>query len=62
MKSDGGESRSIWMQTVDTEPAGVFQEDEEADVCVIGAGIAGLTIAYCLAREGRSIVVLDDGP
>ena len=30
-----------------------------ADVCVIGAGIAGLTTAYLLAREGRSVVVLD---
>ena len=29
------------------------------DVCVIGAGIAGLTTAYLLAREGRSVLVLD---
>jgi glycine/D-amino acid oxidase-like deaminating enzyme/nitrite reductase/ring-hydroxylating ferredoxin subunit len=33
-----------------------------ADVCVVGAGIAGMTTAYLLAREGRSVVVLDDGP
>ena len=33
-----------------------------ADVCVVGAGIAGLTTAYLLARAGRSVVVLDDGP
>src|SRR6185503_5330192 len=31
------------------------------DVCVIGAGIAGLSVAYELAREGRSVVVLEDG-
>ena len=33
-----------------------------ADVCVIGAGIAGLSAAYELVRRGRSVVVLDDGP
>jgi phytoene dehydrogenase-like protein len=33
-----------------------------ADVCVIGAGIGGLSTAYNLVREGRSVVVVDDGP
>lgn len=28
----------------------------------MGAGISGLTTAYLLAREGRKVVVLDDGP
>lgn len=35
---------------------------EKADVCIVGAGIAGLTTAYLLMRAGRSVVVLDDGP
>jgi glycine/D-amino acid oxidase-like deaminating enzyme/nitrite reductase/ring-hydroxylating ferredoxin subunit len=34
----------------------------EADVCVIGAGIAGLSTAYQLTLENRSVIVLDDGP
>ena len=29
------------------------------EVCVVGAGIAGLTTAYCLARAGRSVAVYD---
>src|SRR5205085_1309859 len=37
-------------------------EDARADVCVVGAGIAGMTTAYLLAREGKSVVVIDDGP
>lgn len=32
------------------------------DVCVVGAGIAGICCAYWLSRSGRSVVVLDDGP
>lgn len=41
---------------------GVLTENIEADVCIIGAGIAGLTTAYLLLSNGRSVVVLDDGP
>jgi glycine/D-amino acid oxidase-like deaminating enzyme len=41
-----------------TEP---LTRDESADVCVIGAGIAGLSTAYLLAREGCSVVVIDAG-
>jgi glycine/D-amino acid oxidase-like deaminating enzyme/nitrite reductase/ring-hydroxylating ferredoxin subunit len=39
-----------------------MKTDARADVCIIGAGIAGLTTAYLVGREGRSVVVLDDGP
>jgi glycine/D-amino acid oxidase-like deaminating enzyme len=31
-------------------------------VCIIGAGIAGISTAYLLTRAGLSVVVLDDGP
>jgi glycine/D-amino acid oxidase-like deaminating enzyme/nitrite reductase/ring-hydroxylating ferredoxin subunit len=33
----------------------------DADACVIGAGIAGISAAYRLALDGRSVVVLEDG-
>jgi 2-polyprenyl-6-methoxyphenol hydroxylase-like FAD-dependent oxidoreductase len=35
--------------------------DARADVCVIGAGIAGLSTACLLAIEGRSVILIDDG-
>jgi len=37
-------------------------EDTSTDVCVVGAGIAGLSTAYMLAMEGNSVVVINDGP
>jgi glycine/D-amino acid oxidase-like deaminating enzyme/nitrite reductase/ring-hydroxylating ferredoxin subunit len=63
MKTDSGHTTSVWMATSE-EPAdaGPLAADARADVCVVGAGIAGLTTAYMLAREGRDVVVLDDGP
>jgi glycine/D-amino acid oxidase-like deaminating enzyme len=32
------------------------------DVCIVGAGLAGMIAAYLLARERRSVMVLDEGP
>ncbi len=36
-------------------------ENLHADVGIVGAGIAGLTTAYLLALEGKSVVILEDG-
>jgi glycine/D-amino acid oxidase-like deaminating enzyme/nitrite reductase/ring-hydroxylating ferredoxin subunit len=63
MKSDSGQTTSVWMATTDEIPAdGELTRDARADVCIVGAGIAGMTTAYLLAREGKRVVVLDDGP
>jgi glycine/D-amino acid oxidase-like deaminating enzyme/nitrite reductase/ring-hydroxylating ferredoxin subunit len=48
--------------TGEIESDGPLAEDTSADVCVIGAGISGMTTAYLLTREGKRVVVLDDGP
>src|ERR671918_607165 len=54
-------SNSLWIDTALPDRFGPLMTDARADVCVVGAGIAGLTTAYLLAREGLSVVVLDDG-
>jgi glycine/D-amino acid oxidase-like deaminating enzyme/nitrite reductase/ring-hydroxylating ferredoxin subunit len=48
--------------TPDSPAANPLTAHVTTDACVVGAGIAGLTTAYLLAREGRKVVVLDDGP
>jgi glycine/D-amino acid oxidase-like deaminating enzyme/nitrite reductase/ring-hydroxylating ferredoxin subunit len=62
MKSDSGNTDSIWTATADVPIESPLSEDLRANVCIVGAGIAGMTTAYLLAREGKSVVVLDDGP
>ena len=61
MKDDSQATTSIWMATADTPSQSRLKESIRNDICIIGAGIAGLTTAYLLGREGRSVVVLDDG-
>ncbi|HEY3700064.1 MAG TPA: FAD-dependent oxidoreductase [Spongiibacteraceae bacterium] len=36
-----------------------LHEDLSTDVCIVGAGIAGLTTAYLLLRAGKRVVVLE---
>lgn len=62
MKHGSGRSLSPWMAGLNDAPFGPLERDVEADVCVIGAGIAGLSVAHALVRAGKSVVVIDDGP
>ncbi|MHB8894128.1 MAG: FAD-dependent oxidoreductase [Candidatus Geothermincolia bacterium] len=61
MKSNSGQTVSVWMATAEVPEHSALTANTHADVCIVGAGIAGMTIAYLLGREGRSVVVLDDG-
>jgi glycine/D-amino acid oxidase-like deaminating enzyme len=61
MKRGSGTTASVWMKTAEIPSRPALARDITADICVVGAGIAGLTTAYLLAGEGRSVVVLDDG-
>src|ERR1043166_221948 len=62
MQPTTGTTLSIWAATTEIELRPELDKDAKANVCVVGAGIAGMTIAYLLARAGKSVVVLDDGP
>src|ERR1041384_7621813 len=52
-------NRSVWDDGGEAFESAALERDRRCDVCIVGAGIAGLTIAYFMAREGRSVIVLD---
>ena len=54
-----GMTTSLWQQTFSIPPRAALAEHLVTDVCVGGAGIAGLSVAYTLAKAGRRVVVLD---
>jgi len=62
MRSDSGDTTSLWMATAEMPSYPPLTEDATADVCIVGAGIAGITTAYLLTQAGKRVVVLDDGP
>ena len=50
---------SIWSKTCDIRKRTALNRDVEADVAVIGGGMAGILTAYQLKRSGIRAVVLE---
>ena len=61
MHDDTGQSESVWMRTAEMPDLSHLPDDAVADVCIVGAGIAGLTTAYLAGKAGKAVVVLDGG-
>ena len=52
-------SGSIWELASGWQPLQPLEGDRDVDVCVVGAGIAGMSTAYMLARAGRQVLLLE---
>src|SRR5678816_2918288 len=52
-------THSIWHDTFTVPERAPLRDHLTTDVCVIGAGIAGLSVAYALARAGKRVVVVE---
>ncbi|UPT74830.1 MAG: FAD-binding oxidoreductase [Elusimicrobiota bacterium] len=55
------ETTPLWPDGFKIPARRPLSSDAVADVCVVGAGISGLSVAYRLAREGVKVVVLEAG-
>ena len=53
------QTTSAWEVSVEMPQHQPLKQDVRADVCIVGAGIAGMTTAYLLARRGKAVVVVD---
>ncbi len=52
---------SLWMGTCATPDLRPLDDDITCDVAIIGAGIAGMSTAYMMAKRGAHVVLIDDG-
>jgi glycine/D-amino acid oxidase-like deaminating enzyme/nitrite reductase/ring-hydroxylating ferredoxin subunit len=56
-----GENISYWIDSIKPFEFETLNENIDADVLIIGGGIAGLTTAYCLLKAGKKITLVEDG-
>lgn len=54
-------STSVWIATAEMPGGTPVSANVDTDVCIVGAGIAGLTTGYLLSKAGKRVVILDDG-
>ena len=50
---------SLWISDTKKTNYQTLEEDERADVCVIGGGIVGAITAYLLTKKGLNVIVLE---
>ena len=55
-------TQTVWIAAEKLPERSTLHGNTTADVCIVGAGIAGLTTAYLLGKAGKKVVVLDYGP
>jgi glycine/D-amino acid oxidase-like deaminating enzyme/nitrite reductase/ring-hydroxylating ferredoxin subunit len=62
MNASGEVTKSVWMKDVEPPSASPLKQNIECDIVVVGAGIAGVSVAYELVLAGRKVVLVDRGP
>ena len=56
-----GKHQSYWINFLDPGALNPLKENLETEVVIIGGGIAGLSVAYCLVQSGKKVVLVEDG-
>ena len=56
-----GNNTSFWLDSVGPVAFSPLDKDLDADVVIVGGGIAGMTIAYALVKSGKRVVLVEDG-
>lgn len=50
---------SLWLKETKIEKFSNLEKDLETEVCIIGAGIFGVSTAYYLTQKGYKVVLIE---
>lgn len=56
-----GKNISCWTDSTNYSARNPLTEHLETDVVIVGGGLAGLSVAYCLMQSGKKVVLVEDG-
>ncbi|MBA3682902.1 MAG: FAD-binding oxidoreductase, partial [Bacteroidetes bacterium] len=60
-KITAGNHSSPWIDSMQPLAFRKLEENIETDVVIVGGGLAGISIAYCLVKSGKRVVIIEDG-
>ncbi|MDQ3191422.1 MAG: FAD-dependent oxidoreductase [Bacteroidota bacterium] len=56
-----GQNNTFWINSAVPVSYSELQKNIEVDTVIVGGGIAGVTTAYMLVKEGRTVAIVEDG-
>jgi glycine/D-amino acid oxidase-like deaminating enzyme/nitrite reductase/ring-hydroxylating ferredoxin subunit len=56
-----GKHMSYWLDSVAPVKFESLKENISTDIVIVGGGITGVSIAYCLMQSGKKVVLVEDG-
>lgn len=60
-KFTSGSHIPYWIDSTSPVSYGKLNMDKETEVVIVGGGISGVTVAYCLSLTGKKVILVEDG-
>ena len=60
-KITSGNHTSYWIDSIQPISYSQLNKNLKTEVVIVGGGIAGVTTAYCLAKSGKKVILVEDG-
>ena len=60
-KITSGSHNTYWINSTEPLAFRKLEENVDTEVVIVGGGIAGVSIAYCLAKSGKKVILVEDG-